>query len=84
MKYITKSDIPFHEAFLMPERFVIINMWTEGVWYVDREHPEWDKIKETALNIAKTFGDQDQINKLSTNSITAVSAGKKLKETNNE
>ncbi len=64
MKYITQSYIPFNEAFYMTDRFVILNMWSEGVWYVDRQHPEWEKIKETALTIAKTFGDQEQIKKL--------------------
>lgn len=64
LNYVTKSDIPFNEAFYMTERFVILNMWNEGVWYVDMEHPEWEQIKETALNIARTFGDNEQIKKL--------------------
>ncbi|MGN6435960.1 MAG: hypothetical protein ACTHMM_05475 [Agriterribacter sp.] len=64
MKYVSQSDIPFTEAFYMVDRFVILNMWTQGVWYVDMQHPEWEKIKETALAIARTFGDHDQIKKL--------------------
>ncbi len=64
MKYVTQSTIPFNEAFLMPERFVMLNMWTDGVWYVDTEHPDFSQMKETALSIAKTFGDQKTIQKL--------------------
>jgi hypothetical protein len=62
--YVTKSPIPFNEAFLMPERFILLNMGVGGVWYVDIEHPEWEKIKETALNVAHAFGDKEQIEKL--------------------
>lgn len=65
MKYVTQSDIPFSEAFYMSDRFVILNMWKDGIWYVDKEHPDWEKIKETALNIATTFGDTETVEMLS-------------------
>lgn len=64
MKYVSQSKIPIEEAFLMPDRFVILNMWPEGVWYVDREHSEFPKIRQTAIDIAKTFGDKEQLLKL--------------------
>lgn len=64
MTYVTESDIPFKEAFYMDERFVLLNMFSQGVWYVDREHSKWEEIKNSALLVAKTFGDQDQIDKL--------------------
>tara|TARA_B100000378_G_scaffold203508_1_gene166880 strand:+ start:916 stop:1122 length:207 start_codon:yes stop_codon:yes gene_type:complete len=62
--YVTESDIPFNEAFLMTDRFVILNMLNKGIWYVDKEHSHWPEIKETALNIARTFGDKETIEKL--------------------
>lgn len=64
MKYITISEIPFDEAFLMNERFVLLNMYPDGIWYVDKEHPDWSKIKETAIYVANTFGDTEQLIKL--------------------
>lgn len=64
LTYVTKSDIPFREAFYMPDRFIILNMWKQGVWFVDQQHPDWEQIKQTALDIAKTFGDSEQIKKL--------------------
>lgn len=66
MKYVTESDIPFEEAFLMDNRFIILNMLNQGIWYVDTEHPQWPKIKETALEIAKTYGDKESIEKIKT------------------
>jgi len=35
MTYVTESDIPFNEAFLMSERFKILNMCPDGIWFVD-------------------------------------------------
>lgn len=64
MKYVTKSDIPLEEAFLMDHRFILLNMLNQGIWYVDKEHPQWSKIKETALEIAKIFGDKESIEKI--------------------
>lgn len=64
MTYVTQSKIPFNEAFLMPDRFILLNMFSEGVWYVDKLHSDWEKIRETAIDIAKTFGDEEQLKKL--------------------
>lgn len=63
-QYVTESDIPFEKAFYMTDRFILLNMASEGIWYVDKEHSLWDKIKETALNIAKTYNDAETILKL--------------------
>lgn len=57
MTYVTESNIPFSEAFLMTDRFVILNMLSQGVWLADTKHSKWQEIKNTAMDIAKTFGD---------------------------
>ena len=64
MTYVTESDIPFNEAFLMSERFEILNMASQGIWFVDTQHSKWPDIKNTALDVAKTFGDLEAIQKL--------------------
>lgn len=64
MRYITESDIEYTEAFLS-DRFIILNMWGEGIWLVDKQHSEFEKIKETAIQIAKTFDDKKTISQLS-------------------
>lgn len=67
MTYVTESEIPFNEAFLDgSERFILLNMLTQGIWYVDTQHSKWQQIRQTALDIAMTFGDKDQIAKLQT------------------
>lgn len=63
MKYITESEIPYLDA-VLSDRFIILNMWKDGIWLVDKEHSKWDAIKETALNIAKTFGDKKTVSTL--------------------
>lgn len=61
--YVTMSDIPFHDAFLMADRFIFLNMYPKGIWYVDTQHPEFERIKQTAYNVAKFFGDNEQMEK---------------------
>jgi hypothetical protein len=41
MNYVTESEIPFNKAFYMTDRFVILNMDNQGIWYVDKEHSNW-------------------------------------------
>lgn len=36
-----------------------------GIYLVDRDHPMYYEFIETALGIAKTFGDKTEIEKLS-------------------
>ena len=64
MKFITESNIAYLDAFLMSDRFVMLNMWKEGIWLVDKQHSKWQAMKETAIAIAKTFGDLDTISTL--------------------
>jgi ABC-type transporter MlaC component len=66
MTYVTESAIPFNEAFLMSERFKILNMASEGIWFVDTQHSKWPEIKKTAIDVAKTFGDAEALLKLTT------------------
>jgi len=61
--YVTNSEIPYEEAFLN-DRFILLNMWSEGIWLVDKEFPKWKEIKGVALAIAKQFNDTDTILKL--------------------
>jgi len=64
MTYVTESDIPFNEAFFMRERFEILNMCPDGIWFVDTRHSKWPDIKKTAIDVAKTFGDAEALQKL--------------------
>lgn len=62
MRLVTERDIPYEEAFLSDE-FIMFNMGRE-IWLVDKQFPLYDKIKETALSVAKTFGNKEDIEKL--------------------
>jgi hypothetical protein len=66
-KFVTESDIPYLEAFLMPERFEWLNMYPDGIWFVDKEHSKYPEIKEAAILVAKTFGDAETLKKLTEN-----------------
>ena len=57
MRYITESKIEYYEAFL-DDRFIMLNMCKEGIWLVDKQHPKFEEMKKTAIEIAKTFGDE--------------------------
>jgi len=63
-KFVTESDIPYLEAFLMTERFVWLNMAPDGIWFVDKEHSKWPEIKAAAILVATTFGDAEALKKL--------------------
>jgi hypothetical protein len=64
-RFVTQdSSIDYYEAHLMPNRFVLLNMWPDGIWLVDMQHPDFDKCVEVALTIAKTFDDKESIEKL--------------------
>lgn len=62
--YVTESNIPFEEAFYMTDRFMFLNMYPDGIWYVDTHCSKWEDIKQTAIQVAKTFGDTDTLEKL--------------------
>jgi hypothetical protein len=64
MNYVTESEIPFNKAFYMTDRFVILNMDNQGIWYVDKEHSDWKEIKQTALNVAKSYNDKELYDKI--------------------
>lgn len=63
-KYVTQSKIDYYEAMLQSDRFHLLNMSSEGIWLVDNEHPQFDDIKETAISIARTYGDNEELEKL--------------------
>ncbi len=46
------------------DQFMMLNMWSEGVWLVDKQHSQFQEIVATALAIAKSFGDKEAIEKL--------------------
>lgn len=64
VKYVTESEITYLEAFYMTDRFVYLNMWPDGIWYVDKNHSKIQEIKEAAILVAKTVGDKDAIEKI--------------------
>ena len=63
-KYVTQDKVDYYEAMLTTDRFILMNMLSEGIWLVDKEHSDFEKIKETAIGIAKTFGDKSALEML--------------------
>lgn len=63
-KYVTQDTVDYYEAMLTTDRFILMNMSSEGIWLVDKEHSDFEKIKETAINIAKHFGDKKALETL--------------------
>lgn len=60
MRYVTESDIEYHNAFLQPDRFKILNMGKE-IWFVDIQHSKYKEILKTALIVAQTFHNSKDI-----------------------
>ena len=64
-RYVTKSNISYIDAIVEHEdRFIWLNMHPDGLWFVDKQHPNWEKIKETALAIAEFHRDKETVDKL--------------------
>jgi hypothetical protein len=68
MMIVTSRDLngenPLFPSSQYFDQFVIVNMWQEGIWVVDKQHPSFKDIITTALAIAKTFGHNETIKKL--------------------
>lgn len=69
IKLITERDMkgenPLHPSSQFCEDFILLNMYPDGIWLVDKQHSKWVEIKKTAIGIAQAFGDKETINKLS-------------------
>jgi hypothetical protein len=57
-----RTDKPEHHWLLEPG-FHLLNMWTDGIWLVDENHPAFHDCVQTAINIAKTMGDKEHVEK---------------------
>jgi hypothetical protein len=65
LKLITlRTDKPEYH-WLMEDGFHILNMWTEGIWLVDEKHPKFNDCVTTAIEIARTMGDMEHVEKYS-------------------
>jgi hypothetical protein len=64
VKLVTeRKDLQPQEYFLEPG-FLLFNMGpTEGIWLVDKKHPQYAEIKNTATGVAKVFGDKKSLEK---------------------
>jgi len=60
---VTKKNLNGVSPWLQEPSFILMNMGKE-IWLVDPEYPDFEKIKQTAIEVAKTFGDKETIEKL--------------------
>lgn len=68
IKLITERDMkgenPLHPSSQFCDDFILLNMYPDGIWLVDKQHSKWEDIKKSAMFVAYTFGDKETIDKL--------------------
>ncbi|WP_231489876.1 hypothetical protein [Pedobacter sp. Leaf170] len=68
MRLVTERDLkdenPLFPSSQFFKDFILLNMWPDGVWLVDKQHSLFEKMKETALEVANSFGDKESIERI--------------------
>lgn len=68
IKVITERDLkganPLFPSSGYSQDFILLNMYPDGIWLVDKQCTKFEDIKKTAIEIAKMFGDKRELEKL--------------------
>ncbi|MET0461920.1 MAG: hypothetical protein ABW007_02155 [Chitinophagaceae bacterium] len=62
MKVFTKRDLKGEHPMICSFHadFVLLNMLTDGIWLIDKQHPMFEKSLDCAIDIARAY-DRDGV-----------------------